>query len=91
MRIACWIPKATNTFSRYEILNAFPLQKFLHECFSILLYTYSASLFLFPLCCKFLCSNKCLASDMTDKAAHACMANCKVALLMLGLNKVAIY
>jgi len=26
MRIACWIPKATNTHSEYVILIAFPLQ-----------------------------------------------------------------
>ena len=26
MRIACWIPKATNTHSEYVILTAFPLQ-----------------------------------------------------------------
>ena len=25
MRIACWIPKATNTHSEYVILTAFPL------------------------------------------------------------------
>jgi len=27
MRIACWIPKATNTHSEYVILIAFPRQK----------------------------------------------------------------
>jgi hypothetical protein len=27
MRIACWIPKATNTLSEYAILIAFPLQQ----------------------------------------------------------------
>jgi len=33
-RIRCtyWIPKATNTFSRYVILITFPLQQWLHEC-----------------------------------------------------------
>ena len=30
-RIACWIPKATNTHSESAILNAFPLQQWLHE------------------------------------------------------------
>jgi hypothetical protein len=25
MRIACWVPKATNTHSEYVIHNAFPL------------------------------------------------------------------
>jgi len=27
MRIACWVPKATNTHSEYVILIAFPLQR----------------------------------------------------------------
>ena len=31
MLIACWIPKATNTHSGCVILNAFPLQLWLHE------------------------------------------------------------
>jgi hypothetical protein len=31
VRIACCIPKATNTHSEYLILNAFPLLKWLHE------------------------------------------------------------
>jgi len=31
MRIACWIPKATNTLSEYVILTAFPLQHWFHE------------------------------------------------------------
>jgi hypothetical protein len=31
MRIACWIPKATDTHSEYVILTAFPLQHLLHE------------------------------------------------------------
>jgi hypothetical protein len=31
MRIARWIPKATNTHLEYEILIAFPLQQWLHE------------------------------------------------------------
>jgi len=31
MRIACWIPKATNTHSEWVILIAFPLQQWLHE------------------------------------------------------------
>jgi hypothetical protein len=40
MRIACWITKATNTYSNYVILIAFPLQKWLHERASLLRYTY---------------------------------------------------
>jgi hypothetical protein len=31
MRIAGWIPKATNTHSKYVIIIAFPLQERLHE------------------------------------------------------------
>jgi len=44
MRIACWIPKATNTYSEYIILIAFPLQKLLQECSSIFRYAYIACL-----------------------------------------------
>jgi hypothetical protein len=40
MRIACWIPKATNTYSEYAILVAFPLQQLLHERTSVLPYSY---------------------------------------------------
>ena len=39
MRIACWIPKDTNTHSEYVILIAFPLQQWLHERTSVLRYT----------------------------------------------------
>jgi len=31
MRIACWIPKATDTHLEYVIRIALPLQKYLHE------------------------------------------------------------
>ena len=41
-RIACWIPKATNTHSQYVILIAFPQQQWLHERASLLRYTYIA-------------------------------------------------
>ena len=44
MRIACWIPKATNTNTEYVIHTAFPLQQSLHESASVLFYTYIASL-----------------------------------------------
>ena len=46
MRIACWIPKATNTLSEYVIHTAFPLQKWLHERSTMLRYTYTACLVL---------------------------------------------
>ena len=40
VRIACWIPKATNTHSQYLTLTAFPLQQWLHEGAWVLRYTY---------------------------------------------------
>ena len=40
MRIACWIPKTTNTHSEYEICIAFQLQQWLQERASMLRYTY---------------------------------------------------
>jgi hypothetical protein len=39
MRIACWIPKATNTQSEYVILIAFPPQQWLRERASLLRHT----------------------------------------------------
>jgi len=44
MRIACWIPKATNTHTSCVILIAFPLQQWLHERASMLRLTYLACL-----------------------------------------------
>ena len=44
IRIACWLPKATNTNSQYLIIIAFLLQKWLHESISILRSTYIACL-----------------------------------------------
>ena len=44
MRIACWIPKATNMKSEYVIFIAFPPQQWLHERASMLHYTYTACL-----------------------------------------------
>ena len=51
MRIACWIPKATNTHSQYVTLIAFPPQQRLHEHASMLRYTYVVVLFV----CLFVC------------------------------------
>jgi len=42
IRIARWIPKATNMHSEYEIRIDFPQQQWLHERVSILRYTYNA-------------------------------------------------
>ena len=47
MRIACWIPKATNTHSGYVILPAFQLQHWLQERAKTLPSTYVACLVLF--------------------------------------------
>ena len=44
MRIACYIPKATNTHSQYVILIAFPLQQLFHERAWMLHYTFIACL-----------------------------------------------
>ena len=44
MRIACLIPKATDTHSKYVIIISFPLQQWLHERTSVLRYTYIAFL-----------------------------------------------
>ena len=46
MRIACWIPKATNTHSGYVIFNTFTMAKWMHERASMLRYTYTACLVL---------------------------------------------
>jgi len=45
MRIACWIPKVTNTHSEDVILVAFLLQQSLHERTAVLPYTYTAFFF----------------------------------------------
>ena len=44
MRITCWMPKARGSGSESGILTAFPLQQWLHECASMLRYTYIACL-----------------------------------------------
>jgi len=43
--IPCWIPKATNTHSKYVTHIAFPLQQWLRGGASTLLYAYIAYLF----------------------------------------------
>jgi len=52
MRVACWIPKATNTHSEYVILIAVPLQHWLHERASLLFYTCTARLVFRHLTCS---------------------------------------
>ena len=44
MRIACWIPKATDAHSQYVIINVIPVQQWLHERALMLRFTYIASL-----------------------------------------------
>jgi hypothetical protein len=44
MRIACWIPKATNTNLEYVIIIAFPLQQRLLERASMLRYIYNENI-----------------------------------------------
>ena len=44
MRIACWIPKATDTHSEHVILIAFLLQQWLHQRASMSRYAYIACL-----------------------------------------------
>ena len=50
MRVAWWIPKATNTQSEYVTLIAFPHQQWLQEGASMLRYAYIACLV--PTHCK---------------------------------------
>jgi len=42
MRVAYWLPKATNTHSDYVILIVLPLEEWLHERGSFLRYRYIA-------------------------------------------------
>jgi hypothetical protein len=44
MRFACWITKATDTYSEYVIFIVFPRQEWLRERASMLRYTYIVSL-----------------------------------------------
>jgi hypothetical protein len=44
MRIPCWIPKATETHSKYVIISAFPQQQWLRERDPVLRYTQIACL-----------------------------------------------
>ena len=38
--VTYWIPKSTNTCSEYVLLIDFSLQQWMHECASMLCYTY---------------------------------------------------
>ena len=39
-RFACWITEATVTHSEYVLVIALPRQQWLHECVSVLRYTF---------------------------------------------------
>jgi hypothetical protein len=45
IRISCGIPKATSTYSEYEIVIALPLQQLLHETHLSVTLQYTACLF----------------------------------------------
>jgi len=47
MRMACWIPKATDAHAEYAIFRDFPLQQWLYEVASLLRYTYFACLVIY--------------------------------------------
>jgi hypothetical protein len=49
MRTACWISKATKTYSEYVILIDFLLQQWFHERASLLRYSTLSVLFLFEI------------------------------------------
>jgi hypothetical protein len=56
MRIACWIPLATDTQSEYVILIAFPLQQWLRERAPKIRSTY--------IVCRVYCTPKCNSFDV---------------------------
>jgi hypothetical protein len=63
-RIACWIRKATDTYSEYVILIPFPLQQWLRERTSMFRYTY-------PACLVFNTSCPCqMNSERTTSESH---------------------
>ena len=64
MCIACCIPKSTNTHSEYVILIAFPVQQWLDESMSMLLYLTLPVMFWLTL--KFLHP---FCNDVTDKSS----------------------
>jgi len=64
MRIICWIPKATNTYSDYVILIAFTVQQWFYGRASMLHYTYIACIFLNVL--SFLCQSELERTVQTD-------------------------
>jgi len=72
-RIACWIPKATNTHLEYAIFIVFPLWQWLHERVSLLRYTHlhCSSYYIFLLFSRMWCL---LVSDMIIRVIGTCTA-----------------
>jgi hypothetical protein len=66
MPIACWITKATNTHSDYEIIIAFSLQQLLHERASMSRCTYINSLVLIMIQNKFSFLHKIIITERVD-------------------------
>jgi hypothetical protein len=72
MRIACWINKATDLHSEYDIRIAFPHQQWIDECPPLVaLYVHRLSAFIFPnlwqisaICCLYQFIYKCTWSIM---------------------------
>jgi len=65
LRVAYWIPEATDAHSEYVILIAFPLQQWFHERAWMLCYTYIACLVVINL--KYFLSNFVLLQILQDK------------------------
>jgi hypothetical protein len=78
MRVACLIPKATDTHSEYVTFSAFPLQQWLHERASVLCYTYTACLVVVNL--KYFLCNFCSIANSVGKmifgSANKSSINC---------------
>jgi len=47
LRIACWIPKATNTHLAYVVLTAFPMQLVARTRLSVMLYVRCLSCYIY--------------------------------------------
>jgi len=78
MRVACWIPKATNIHSQYAILTAFALQQWLHERASMLLYTYIACIAITETGCVYCAVRTALLNVI------------KVNIILLRVNRVSV-
>jgi len=76
MRIACWIPKATNTHSEYVILIAFLLQQWLQERASMLRHTKITCLVL---------SDGSSNSYFRDPCSNTCAFSCKTSVIFVQL------